>query len=70
MFFISVLSRRKDMTTERTQYSTIHCIFLRKEFSCFASVFTKLLFSFEDSDLLFGSFNKVDKIDMLLQDSL
>jgi hypothetical protein len=58
------------MSTESAQYPTVHCIFLRKEFILVSSIFTELLLRFEDSDLLFGSFNKVNEIDMLLQDSL
>jgi len=64
-----IASRRKNMTTECAQYPSIHCVFLRKEFFLRSSIFTELSLRLEDSDLLFGSFNKVDEIDMLLQDS-
>ncbi len=59
----------QNMVSECTQYSTVHCIFLREEFSL-SSVFTKFLLRFEESNILSGSFDKVNEIDMLSQHSL
>src|SRR5216684_1133017 len=55
----------QNMASECTQYSTIHCIFLREEFACLLSVLAKLFLRFEESNILSGSFDKVDEIDML-----
>jgi len=58
------------MTTERAQDSTVHRVFLWKELSRFACIFAELSLTLKDSNLLFVSFNKVDEIDVLLEDSL
>lgn len=58
------------MTTERAQDSTVHCVFLWKELSRFARISAELSFTLKDSNLFFVSFNKVDEIDVLLEDSL
>ncbi len=58
------------MASEVTQYSTICCIFLREEFSRLNSVFAKFFLRFEESNILSGSFNKVDEIDVLSQHNL
>jgi hypothetical protein len=58
------------MTTERAQDSTVHRVFLWKELSRFACIFAELSLTLKDSNLLLVSFNKVDEIDVLLEDSL
>jgi hypothetical protein len=58
------------MATESTQYSTIHCIFLREEFPCQSSILAELFLRFEDTNVLSRSFDKVNEIDMLCTDSL
>jgi hypothetical protein len=58
------------MTTERAQDATVHRVFLRKELSRFARIFAELSHALKDPNLLFVSFDEVDEIDVLLEDSL
>jgi hypothetical protein len=58
------------MTTERAQDSTVHRIFLWKELSRLACVYAEFSLSFKDSNLFLVSLDKVDEIDVLLEDSL
>jgi hypothetical protein len=58
------------MATERAQYSTIRCVFLREEFSRRPSVLAELFLRSEDLNILSSSFDKVDEIDMLSKDAL
>jgi hypothetical protein len=58
------------MATERTQYSSIRCVFLREEFLRASSVFAKLFLRFKNPKILSGSFDKVDEIDVLPEDGL
>jgi hypothetical protein len=58
------------MATERTQYSSIRCVFLREEFLRAVSVFAKLFLRFKYLNILPGSFDKVDEIDVLPEDGL
>ena len=58
------------MATERAQYSTIRCVFLREEFLRPPGIFAELLLRFEDLNILSRSFDKVHKIDVFPKDSL
>ena len=58
------------MATESTQHSTIHCIFLWKKFPRISGISAEFFLGFEDTNVLSGSFDKVDEIDMLCKDSL
>jgi hypothetical protein len=58
------------MAPERTQHSTVHRVFLREELPCHVSIHAKLFLRFEDGDVLSGSFDKVDEIDMFPNDGL
>ena len=58
------------MATESRQYSAIYSIFLRKEFLRQSSISAELFLRFEDTNVLSGSFDKVDEIDMLRTNSL
>jgi hypothetical protein len=72
---VLVLSRSslpwfQNMASERTQNSTIHRIFLWEEFLGLLGILTKLFLRFEDRYILPGPLEKVDEINMFLQDSL
>ena len=58
------------MTTKRAQDSTVHCVFLREELSRFARVFAEFSLSLKDSNFFLISLDKVNKIDVLLEDNL
>jgi hypothetical protein len=58
------------MATERTQYSTIYCVFFWKEFLRPLGVLAKLFLRFEYLNILSSSFDKVDEIDVLPGDFL
>jgi len=46
-------TRRKDLTTQGAQHTTVLCIFLREEFFRHYRVDTKFFFRFEDPDFFF-----------------
>jgi hypothetical protein len=56
----------QNMASERTQYSTIYCIFLWEEFLGLVGILTKLYLRFEDLYILSNSepMDKVDEINM------
>lgn len=65
-----LVSWHKNMTTERAQDPAVHRVFFWKELSRFACIFAEFSHSLKDSNLLPVSFDKVDEIDVLLEDSL
>jgi hypothetical protein len=54
----------QNMASERTQYSTVHRIFLWEEFFGLLGILTKLFLRFEDRYILSGPLDKVDEINM------
>ena len=54
----------QNLASQRTQYSTISCIFLREELLGLLGIFTKLFLRFEDLYILSGPLDKVDEINM------
>jgi len=58
------------MTTKRAQDSPVHRVFLWKELCRSACVFAEFSLSLKDSNFFLVSLDKVDKIDVLLEDSL
>jgi len=57
------------MTTKRAQDSPVHRVFLWKELCRSACVFAEFSLSLKDSNFFLVSLDKVDKIDVLLEDS-
>ena len=66
----TVVSRRENVTTERAQDPTVHCAFLRKVLLRFFGILAERSLSVEDLDLHFVTLNKVDEVDVFLEDSL
>ena len=65
-----MVSWQENVTTERAQDPAVHCAFLRKELLRFFGIFAERFLSLEDFDLQFVALNKVDEVDVFLEDSL
>lgn len=58
------------MTTERAQDPSVICIFLRKVFFRLFGIFAKLFLGLEHLDLPVVASEKVNEVDVLIEDSL
>jgi len=58
------------VTTEHAQDPSVICIFLREEFFRLFGIFAKLFLGLEHLDLPVVASEKVDEVDVLLEDSL